>query len=1226
MAIDDSADTTATTATISSSGISAGLAPAAVNFSGPGSLTISGGSGGNTFIVTGTPGPTTLNTGTGGDTVDAQGTTTSNPLTIHGQGGSDIVNIGDVGLLSGISGIVSLDNVGGWTALAIDDSADASSSTSTLTATQFSGTSPAAINYANLSSLTAAFGSGADTVLVTGTPTGATTSVAMGGSTSNAVNLGDASHAASNLGDVTVTGTTGLTIDDSDDTTGQTVAVASSTLTINTAPVFTYGGATLSGLTFDAADAGSNTVDVTGTPTATNAMALAMGAGTGNSVDFGPRADAYGDVTLTTGAGGTTGLTIDDSVGNGSWTYGVTASAVSLIGGPTVTYGGATLSSLELDLNNNGGNTINVTGMPTLPPASPMVISAFAGGTNTMNLGDASHAASGLGSISIGSGSSAPYDLTIDDSADTASTATIGISSTQFSFTGGPAFDLSPATIGSLTFDASDQGSNTVNATGSPSESPGLAPITLAMGTGTGNAVNLGDATDAAADLGNVTVTTSTVGVPPVSGSTSLTIDDSDDGSGQEVGVTPTAVTIFGATDFDYTNADLTTLTFDASDANQNTVIVTGTPVTTNPLMLDMGTATGNTVDLGDASDAANGLGNVTVTTGVVGQTGVWIDDSADVSGKTIGVTGTAVGFSGGPTFNYGGASLSIVSLKASDAGSNLVTVTGTPGASNPLSLDMGTGATNAVTVGDVLSPASGLGSINFFTEFPGSTSLTVDDSGDASPQTVGIDATSLSFINGPGFVYNTAVLSGLTFDASTAGGNDITVTGSPQLVADATVINVSAPNDNPDSVMVGSEIDPASGLTGNVNVQGSGSASLTIDDSASTASASYDLTSMGFSIGETPSVSYSGLTGLTGLTIQGSSGGDTWSVTGTPTTATTNLETNPGTGKTDWMTLGNESHPASGLGAVRVHGDLSGTTSLTIDDSSDTNSTTPLLEYNSTTNLSDLTGVSAATISFDPSTVSYVTLATGSGSSNTMMVDFSQGNPVPSIFDFEGMQGVNNALILQGELPGPTPFGAEDWAYLGADAAELAFGIGSVFTTVQFSNLASITDTVPVSSYRFDAPSNAQVIHVTTGPAIGSLSTDEISSGDIPPVFTPMDFANKADVLVDLRDVTNPTYVQPPATNATGLQSLTFWYFGPDTSGQTLTINGTTPGTVNTIQLGGNGNTVLVENVTADGSLVIDDQPGAKVIPTRSTSATMAASRTSTPASPSPGLRIPPS
>jgi hypothetical protein len=1183
LTVDDAADASAPTVEVTSSSLSIVAGPV-FGYSGAAiqDLTFDGGSGANTVNVTST-------------------NATSTTLAM-GSSPDNAVNLGDGTHAASHLGNVTIT---GTNALTVDDSADATAQTVGVTGTSLTiGTGPVfTYSGATIEGLTFDGGTGANTVDVTGTPTGSATTLAMGSSTSNAVNLGDASTAASNLGDVTVTGPTDLTIDDAADATGQTVAVTSSTLAIGAAPVFDYGGATLSGLTFDAANAGSNTVNVTGTPTATNPLTLAMGTGTGNSVDFGPRADAYGNVTLTTGTGGTTGLTINDAVGNGSWVYGVTASAASITGGPTLNYSGATLSSLELDLNNNGSNTVDVTGTPTLPVGSPLIISAFSGGTNTLNLGDATHAASGLGSISIGSGSSAPYDLTIDDAADTASSATLGISSSQFSFAGGPAFDLSQATLDSLTFDASDQGSNTVNVTGSPaaSPSPSLAPITLAMGTGTGNAVNLGDATHAAGGLGNVTVTTSTAGIPPVSGSTSLTIDDSDDATAQDVDVTATSTSISDAPVFTYGGADLTTLTFDASVSSPAGIDVSSTPGSTTMLNLQMGMAANNSINLGDADGAAFDLGDVTVTTVTGGMTGLWISDSVDESGQTIGVSATAVSFDNGPTFDYSGANLSIVSLTASEAGGNVVTVTGTPAATNPLSLDMGTAGNNAIKLGDATHAASSLGSINILTDTGGSTSLTVDDASDTSAQTVGIDATSLSFDNGPGFVYNTSDLAGLTFDSSSAGSNDITVTGSPQLIADATVIDVSAPQDNPDAVTVGNAIDPAAGLAGNVNVQGSGYASLTIEDSGSTVAGAYFLQSNQFAFGAAPGVGFGGLTNLTSLTLKGSSGGDTWDVTGSPTSAITTIDANPGVGKTDSVSLGDGSHPASGLGAIVVKGDLAGKTELTIDDSADTSSTSPVLEYNDTTDLSDLTDLAPSTISFNPTSVTDVSLEPGSGSSNTLTVDFSQGNPLPagasSSFNYEGTLGADNALVLQGEMPGPTPFDSETYAPTmgNTGAGMITLTTGGLTSTLNFGNLTPITDTVPVTSYTFTAPSNAHVVNITTGPDVGPLVTDQISSGDDPSAFELVDFANKTDVLVDLSNVTNPTYIQPPATKATGLVNLTFKYFGPDTSGQTLTVNGTTPGTTNTIQLGGNGNTVLVENVTATGPLVIDDTPGSQ-------------------------------
>src|SRR6185437_2852759 len=85
-----------------------------------------------------------------------------------------------------------------------------------------------------------------------------------------------------------------------------------------------------------------------------------------------------------------------------------------------------------------------------------------------------------------------------------------------------------------------------------------------------------------------------------------------------------------------------------------------------------------------------------------------------------------------------------------------------------------------------------------------GSTSLTVDDTDGAGGQTITVGDMSLDFTGGPSFNYCGADLAGLTLDASSAGGNAITVTGSPQLIAYVTTINDDAPALNPDSIAIG--------------------------------------------------------------------------------------------------------------------------------------------------------------------------------------------------------------------------------------------------------------------------------------------------------------------------------------------------------------------------------------------------------------------------------------
>jgi hypothetical protein len=87
--VDDSANSTDSTVTLSASSLT-GLSVGPINFGtgGVSELTITGGNGNNTYIITGTPatGGTTLNTGGGVDIVNIQGN--SLPLTINGVSGS----------------------------------------------------------------------------------------------------------------------------------------------------------------------------------------------------------------------------------------------------------------------------------------------------------------------------------------------------------------------------------------------------------------------------------------------------------------------------------------------------------------------------------------------------------------------------------------------------------------------------------------------------------------------------------------------------------------------------------------------------------------------------------------------------------------------------------------------------------------------------------------------------------------------------------------------------------------------------------------------------------------------------------------------------------------------------------------------------------------------------------------------------------------------------------
>jgi large repetitive protein len=170
--LDDSADATGQTALLFNDGTNGqvtGLAPATINYVNDdiSSLTVFGGSGGNTFTVDGTinsltlsPVLTSLNTGFGDDTTFVEATAAGGPLDVHGQAGQDSVLIGQFGSVSGILGVVTVDNSFGFTDLTIDASSDSVSHDFTLAntvpTTTITGFAPADIIYTtgDVSSLT----------------------------------------------------------------------------------------------------------------------------------------------------------------------------------------------------------------------------------------------------------------------------------------------------------------------------------------------------------------------------------------------------------------------------------------------------------------------------------------------------------------------------------------------------------------------------------------------------------------------------------------------------------------------------------------------------------------------------------------------------------------------------------------------------------------------------------------------------------------------------------------------------------------------------------------------------------------------------------------------------------------------------------------------------------------------------------------------------------------
>jgi hypothetical protein len=183
LSLNDSSDTVGQTATITAGSVS-GLAPATISFTGArlGSLSVNGGSGGNTFTVAGTPAgvTTTLHSGVGADQVNIQGT--SGPLVLNGDAGGDTVNIGSTaptlgGTPDGLAGAVQIASTTGSIALNVDDSGDPIGRDITLgnSGVTIPGIVPVSIVTADVTAMTILGGTGNNTFTLSGSITVPTT-------------------------------------------------------------------------------------------------------------------------------------------------------------------------------------------------------------------------------------------------------------------------------------------------------------------------------------------------------------------------------------------------------------------------------------------------------------------------------------------------------------------------------------------------------------------------------------------------------------------------------------------------------------------------------------------------------------------------------------------------------------------------------------------------------------------------------------------------------------------------------------------------------------------------------------------------------------------------------------------------------------------------------------------------------------------------------------------
>jgi hypothetical protein len=128
-----------------------------------------------------------------------------------------------------------------------------------------------------------------------------------------------------------------------------------------------------------------------------------------------------------------------------------------------------------------------------------------------------------------------------------------------------------------------------------------------------------------------------------------------------------------------------------------------------------------------------------------------------------------------------------------------------------------------------------------------------------------------------------------------------------------------------------------------------------------------------------------------------------------------------------------------------------------------------------------------------------------GLAGNDTLTVDFSNGNPVPSGgLAYDGGSG-SNTLVLQGGA-----FTNESISPTGPTSGSISLDGSSV----TFTNLATVTDTTAATNFSVSGTSAAETINVVSGPVANGFQTTEVNS-DSSGTFVPVDFANKSNVTV---------------------------------------------------------------------------------------------------------------
>ncbi len=471
---------------------------------GDNSLTVYGGYGGNLFSVENTSSlyyDTYLSTGTSNDLVNVYGT--QGTLYVNNPAGSDSIYVGNGGSVAGIQGTLYFEGPSASNTINIDDSADSTARTVQMgTWTPYGDTNwgyiaglggAANINfeYADTNNVTVNTGTASGNVInVLGTGALGITSLVTGASAT--INVGNAGSVAAIQGTLYIEGPSSfntINIDDSADSTAQTVQMGTWTPTGDTNWGYIAGLGGAANINFEYADTSSvtvntgyafgNVLNVLGTGVATNIVT--KGAATVNIGNGGSVAAIQGTLYIECPPASNT-ININDSADStartvqiGTWTpFGDTnwGYIAGLGGAANINFEYADTGGVTID-GPSKASTYNIwgTGVATTVNAGA--------GNDTFNLGVGNSLGGLQGTLTV-NGGGGTNTVTANDSSST-SGQSYTLSSTQLAGT-----DFAPITYASL---------HALNVTGSGNDTLTLltpAPIvatTFNGGSGTNTLV-----------------------------------------------------------------------------------------------------------------------------------------------------------------------------------------------------------------------------------------------------------------------------------------------------------------------------------------------------------------------------------------------------------------------------------------------------------------------------------------------------------------------------------------------------------------------------------------------------------------------------------------------------------------------------------------------------------------------------------------------------------------